>query len=623
MEEEKFNIGDYVIQFNSVLVVAEISQSFYNFLKEEHNSENWDFILGLQTLEFLTKKKNQKKINSQVLLLVNTFIKPNSTKELQICSNEKKIIIEKTKNLKSKGWNIDESPLELFKDIRMAVIVEYKNDSFKRFIRTQNCAELLEKHSSNRKVLLPRLALVYNYVDEDFERTKINNDDLKFMKEFAQDNPNWKIAVRNKKLKLTIFKSPWNYFPNVKFLKKSASNIKNQFILDYSFQESLMAILKNFDTNTFPDPKIIEYKFGEYCIIQNLPKAIPFFDKRVARTIYQLMYDPELKEVLFLMKPTKIEDCTFLESQMVPIQLKDGKEKKVKAIPYFQFGAAKITEIDEKSTLYEFTSTMDINFNSETPNWFLEYYTTEFLKGIMKNYDSLNGCKKISDFKYDFNDLWQGLPKDPIGKLLYDLDIDGQDKQYSEKMEKRRKVFDISNFIIHFSSLKRKEINENYLEFLKEEHNTDSWDFVLKYNLLKKLNEKSKYKQENDLLNEIIETFIETKSSKDLCLDPKKIEEIKEKVKNKTKNYPSFKYFQSIYQEIKMEHQLDSFKRFVTLPKMIDVLAKYQHDVDVMSPILEVLSTYENGDFESLKIESKDLNFISSLTKNSSTWFYS
>jgi hypothetical protein len=50
MTGEKFNIGEYVIQFKSVIVVPEISQAFINFLKEEFNYENWEFILGLNFL---------------------------------------------------------------------------------------------------------------------------------------------------------------------------------------------------------------------------------------------------------------------------------------------------------------------------------------------------------------------------------------------------------------------------------------------------------------------------------------------------------------------------------------------------------------------------------------------
>ena len=75
------------------------------------------------------------------------------------------------------------------------------------------------------------------------------------------------------------------------------------------------------------------------------------------------------------------------------------------------------------------------------------------------------------DFKYELNELWEGIPKDPIGKLLWDLNIPQKDFQFKEKMEKRKKVFDISSYLIHFSCLKRKEISDIYYKFLEIEKN--------------------------------------------------------------------------------------------------------------------------------------------------------
>jgi hypothetical protein len=233
----------------------------------------------------------------------------------------------------------------------------------------------------------------------------------------------------------------------------------------------------------------------------------------------------------------------------------------------------------------------------------------------------LGDRKTLLDNKYELNELWEGLPKDPVGKLLWDLDIAGQDKQHKEKMEKRKKVFDISKYIIHFSSLKRKEISQAYYQFLKEEHNSDSWDFILECSNLKKLNEKGKSKQESEKVTEIVNTFIEQNSPKDLCIGEERIKELKQNLDKKLKNYPTFKYFHKIYQDLKLEHQLDSFKRFVKIPSMNDIFAKYQHDIEVMSPILGVLSTYESLDFSSKKFTSKDFEFISSVVTNSWTWF--
>jgi hypothetical protein len=575
--------------------------------------------LGLQNLEALLKKKNQTKINKQIQNLVETFIQKGAVHELEICPEEKKVILEKTSEIHKKGWTLDISATELFEPLRKAILTEYKNDSFKRFIRTPTCLELLEKYSKDRDVLLPRLAQLYNYSDEDFEATNFTENDFKFLSAFEHDNPNWELVSENKKKKLEVYSSSWNYFPNVNFLTKQSTNLKVLIALDFGFEEAVLALFRRFASTQFSEPQVLEFKFGDYCLLQLFSTIPGMSNKRIIQLMFKFFYDPEKKELTLRMKSSKIPGCSFLENQMIPLKSKDGKEKSIKATPYFIYGFIKLTRIDDKTTLLEQTTTIDVGSKSFNKS-VLEKMGTVLHEQIITEHKNLGDSKKISEYKYDLIDLWEGLPKNPIGKLLWDLDIIEQDKQYSDKMEKRKKVFDISNYVIHFSSLKKKDINSAYYKFLKDEHNTDSWDFVVQYNLLKKLNEKSKFKEENAKVEEILKTFIEPKSEKDLCLGSDKILELKSKLKNRMNHYPCFKYFQKIHQDIKMEHQLDSFKRFIKTPSMIETFAKYQHDMDVMSPILGMLSTYEDEDFRTKKIRSKDLNFITSLTKNSSTW---
>jgi hypothetical protein len=38
--KQKFDIGHYVIQLKAVLIIPEISNAFFSFLKEEFNSDN-------------------------------------------------------------------------------------------------------------------------------------------------------------------------------------------------------------------------------------------------------------------------------------------------------------------------------------------------------------------------------------------------------------------------------------------------------------------------------------------------------------------------------------------------------------------------------------------------------
>eukprot|EP01080_Neovahlkampfia_damariscottae_P009597 gene9597-1799_t len=614
----KFDIGDYVIQFESVLTVSEISHSFFQFLKAEYNSDNWEFILGLQTLESFTKKKNQKKVNKHFLFLVSNFLQPKSSKELFICPEEKKNVLKVVKKLKRNEWNLDESPLELLEPFRKTILVEYKNDAFKRFIRTENCLKLLEKHQNNRNVLLPRVSLIYSYSEEDFDSLEITENDVKFMVEYEKDNPNWSIVYNNKKKKITSYRSHWNYFPNLKFLTKTTANVKHELKIKGGFQETVLAFFKGFHKKFFSEYFILDYKYGDYFVGQVIAKIPIIFQKRVARFVSKFYYDPEIQQVVLRMKCSRFPNSTFTKSQTVMMKEKDGKERKVKAIPYFDFSSMRITRIDDETTLFEHITTFDILIPAATLG--LEIRANQYYSEIYGALQKLGDKKKILDYKYELNELWEGLPVDPFGKMLWDLDIDGKDKLHKEKMEKRKKVFNISNYIIHFSSLKRKEINDVYMKFLNEEHNMDSWDFIVDYNSLKKLNEKSKFEDENNMIKKIMTTYIEPKSPKDLCISQEVIQELSERLEKRRKNYPSFKYFHKIYQDKKMEHQLDSFKRFVKLPEIQDILAKYQHDVDVMSPILGVLSSYENDDFSTTNVNSKDLNFVSSLTKNSSTW---
>jgi hypothetical protein len=618
-EEEKFNIGDYVIQFKSVLIVPEISKAFFTFLKEEFSSDNWEFILGLQMIEQLVKKKNQAKINIQVKTLVNTFIEPKSKKELEICPAEKLVVLEKVKTLQKKEWNLDVSPLELFEPFRMVILNEYKNDSFKRFIRTPTCLELLEKHATNRDVLLPRLALVYNYTDDDFKRCYMDQNDIKFMNQYSMDNPNWSVLLDNKKKKLQVYYSPWNYFPNVKFITKACWNVRTVVELNLPFEHAIVGVFKNIATNTSESFEIVEYKFGDYFVAQFQIRTIQFImSKRWVQIVYNMSYDPETRCVEMRMKSCQIKDTKdFFVNEKLPLKTKNGI-KHVKAIQCFVFGVIKVTEIKENHCVFEYISTVDLDI--KLPKKFLEPTGTQVYYDTMKNLERIGDRTKLIDHKYDFNELWEGLPKDPVGKLLWDLDIPGQDKQYQEKMEKRKQVFDISNYLVHFSALKRKEIAGAYYEFLKSEHNSDSWDFIMEYNTLKKFHEKGKFKQEAEKVELIMKTFIEPKSPRDLCVEKEKYTELKSNLSKKMKNYPMFKYFHKIYLDVKIEHQMDSFKRFVNIPSMNDIFAKYQHDIGVMSPIIGILSTYQSEDFNTKKVTSKDTEFISSLITNASTW---
>jgi hypothetical protein len=383
-ESEKFNIGDYVIQFKSVLMVPEISSAFYSFLKEEFSTDNWDFILALQALEKLTQKKNQVKVNTQVRLLLSTFIEPKSKKELEICLEEKKLVLQKTQKLNQKEWNLDVSPLQLFEPFRTAILNEYKNDSFKRFIRTPTCLELLEKHSNNRNVLLPRLALVYNYTEEDFEREFMDKNDLNFMAHYEMDNPNWILisSTENAKKKNSISFSPWNYFPNVKFLGKSCFNLKTHLEFNVGFEEVLLSCFKDMAARTSGSYEILDYKFGEQCILQLEVQTFKIFmNNRYLKLIYQMSYDPEQRSVTLKTKSSRFKGSEWFSNGDLLLKSKKGNQT-VKAMQCFCFGSMKVTEIKENKVIVEYISTVDVG--GYVPSKTLLKYVTIFYINISR-----------------------------------------------------------------------------------------------------------------------------------------------------------------------------------------------------------------------------------------------
>ena len=65
---------------------------------------------------------------------------------------------------------------------------------------------------------------------------------------------------------------------------------------------------------------------------------------------------------------------------------------------------------------------------------------------------------------------------------------------------------------------------------------------------------------------------------------------------------------------------MDSFKRFGKSKISKDILAKYQHDIMVMSPIFGLLSIYKDENFSSKKFSVDEMDFVNSITSHSSTW---
>jgi hypothetical protein len=363
------------------------------------------------------------------------------------------------------------SPMELYEGLKQVILLEYKNDSFKRFTRTEECLKLTEKYQNNKQVLLPQLSIVYNYSGSKFQNKEFTEMDIEFLKKFEEQDPNWELIYTDKK-DILLFLSSWNYFPNVFYMTKFMLNYKIQLTFDYSLKECASAVFGDYfelDPNILKY-KCLEYKQAQYVIMELFSGSNSSFtdEPRIRRATYTFEYDPELKRISLRSKPLQIPDVLFLTPQLITPSTKKGdKETKVKGFQDFKFYTTRLTQVDEQKTLYEQIGMVDIG-RSISKNALQKRCQTMYTSFSKK----LKSSENDKNSKVEFSKLWEGLPIRPIAKLLVDLNIEEVDKKYAEKIAKRKKVFDISNFVLHFTSLKRKEIEKVYYQFLQNEHNS-------------------------------------------------------------------------------------------------------------------------------------------------------
>jgi hypothetical protein len=87
-------MSDFVIQFKSLFIIQEIESTFYKFLKQEFNSDNWDFIISLRNLEKLSKSKTYSKLYNEIEFINSTYIVTGSTKEVMVGKTHKTHILQ-------------------------------------------------------------------------------------------------------------------------------------------------------------------------------------------------------------------------------------------------------------------------------------------------------------------------------------------------------------------------------------------------------------------------------------------------------------------------------------------------------------------------------------------------
>jgi len=241
-----------LIRFDALFKYKEIGAVYHDFLKKDHSEESWEFLMELINLSLITNRKEAEK---KVEYIVETFLKDGANKEINTSHETKNTTLQRLES----GKNVD-----AFKDIRTKIVTEMKYDSFKRFVRSKECAKIIEKFAQNTEVILPVLAERFNYSDMDFDVQKLFDEDLKFMEILYQDSPYWEYLNSFKEGDCygNTFWSHENYIPNV---SKAAgvSIAKYDIVLPYDFEHVLCAFFPLAEQIKF-DPQCGSYETSDY-----------------------------------------------------------------------------------------------------------------------------------------------------------------------------------------------------------------------------------------------------------------------------------------------------------------------------------------------------------------------
>lgn len=173
-------------------------------LKKEINSVVTDFVhtdlkmKSYSPLEFINALIELQQLNDETLkrfqciIIMDTFIRENSSDEILIQPHLRKEIIEKF----GKHENLDQNMFyfELFDDVYQSQLSEISYHVFPKFLRSKKCLNILQHYVDDSTVLKLIKSIKFPYKDEDFKRLEIKQMDIDFMKDMIKDGMRWELC---------------------------------------------------------------------------------------------------------------------------------------------------------------------------------------------------------------------------------------------------------------------------------------------------------------------------------------------------------------------------------------------------------------------------------------------
>ena len=250
---KKFNYKDYYLNEESIFINDEFKNEFYNMLKEQHNTDPFDFIFDVLELINLYKNYDEKYIIKKCNEIIELYIIDKSKKELNLSYQIKKNFLEnfKLQENNNNKWILKINVNDLFNEILNFIKIELLYDKFSIFVRRKETIKLIKKYYKNTNLIINRITKDFNYTLKDLEDTLIITEkDIELLDTISNDSFEWIITKKFNKNNIKTI----SYFSNnvqkyISSLKMNNSSIVKVEIFSNLNFNNICDIVFNFENS--------------------------------------------------------------------------------------------------------------------------------------------------------------------------------------------------------------------------------------------------------------------------------------------------------------------------------------------------------------------------------------
>lgn len=479
------DLNNYVLSFEGVWKHKELCELFYKFLKKEFATESYDFI---QDVEKLPEIEDQELLVAETHRIITTFLMEDSKREVNLPSNLRKKVLDLYSSSKQeenkKEWIIEQKPESFFKECKLSLLSTLKHDSFKRFIRTSEFTQVIQKYLGNTDLMVPKISTQFHYVDKDFKDALVTDRDFDFINMLLKDSFEWEIIGSKYENggRLTTYWSDVCYLPDFSATKKKhhLHTLKYECILEAPFNKAValypLGAFYDIDPNTayIDTIKYMKkdgdvYKRDHYISKSSIIFPFPL-NQRVFEACVSTDYDPKRKRLIQILKPcadtSKGDYCELRTDKVIT---KRGGTEYVEKQVYLMFDlmAIVIEKLDDYRTYYSQIHLIGIG------GWGDNNFGSKALthdRGVKLRQSIERKLKEIPD-DITFEELLNKYPKDSMMMELESLEGLAEEfpkeKKAPKKKEGRKSIF--SSFLFKIPEVTDETKDENIKEKVDDE----------------------------------------------------------------------------------------------------------------------------------------------------------